>query len=523
MTNRINIYGPIGFTDWDGAGVLLADVVSLLAGAEGDIDVHVNSPGGYAWEGAAIYNALKEYNRGAVTIVVDGIAASAASLIAMAGKMIRISEGALLMIHDPSHLVFGSADEHRKAADYLDMLADDYAGIYARRSGNTVEDVRALMRDETWMTGAVALKLGFADEVGGESATAYAFAYSAFRNAPPSLTGAEQPGSPWRIAAMAAGKKEVTMTHANSVPAATPATATSPAASTATVDADAIRMEATNQERQRCTEIRRIVMTAKLGNEVAETLITEGVTLDVARSRVIDAMASNSPTPEMSHITVTADASDRWRTGVSMALLGKARLNGGERNEFTSLSLRELARSSLDLRGVKMQFRSALDMVGAAFMSGGMHTTSDFAFVLQNIASKSMLKGWEESQETFELWTDRGSVSDFKKTARVGLNLFPNLGKIEEGAEYTYGTMGDRGEEVVIATYGKLFALSRQAIINDDTDSFTKVPRAMGRAAKRTVGNLVYAVLTGNPAMSDGVALGSPMPSSPRRRAFARP
>jgi hypothetical protein len=144
-------------------------------------------------------------------------------------------------------------------------------------------------------------------------------------------------------------------------------------------------------------------------------------------------------------------------------------------------------------------------MIGAAFTM--QHSTSDFVEVLANVANKSMLKGYMEAEETFEQWTAKGTLSDFKPGKRVDLNLFPSLSVVPEGAEYSYGTIGDRGETIQLATYGKMFSITRQAIINDDLSSFTRIPGRMGRAARRTIGNLVYAVLTDNAAMADGIAL----------------
>jgi hypothetical protein len=131
----------------------------------------------------------------------------------------------------------------------------------------------------------------------------------------------------------------------------------------------------------------------------------------------------------------------------------------------------------------------------------------NFDNLLADVANKSMLRGYEEAEETFQKWTSKGTLPDFKAAKRVDLNTFPALAQVTEGAEYKYVTVGDRGETIQLATYGSLFSITRQAIINDDLDAFTRVPNKMGRAAIRTVGNLVYAVLTGNPAMSDGVAL----------------
>ncbi len=93
------------------------------------------------------------------------------------------------------------------------------------------------------------------------------------------------------------------------------------------------------------------------------------------------------------------------------------------------------------------------------------------------------------------------------KPAAFGLNGFSTLNKVPEGAEYKYITTSDRGEPIALATYGNIFSITRQAIINDDLDQLSTVPMAMGRAASRTVGNLVNLVLTGNVKLSDGIAL----------------
>ena len=149
-------------------------------------------------------------------------------------------------------------------------------------------------------------------------------------------------------------------------------------------------------------------------------------------------------------------------------------------------------------------------MVGRSFSPvglGGMHSTSDFSLVLENVANKSMLAGYEEADETFHLFTSVGTLSDFKPAKRSDLNLFPVLDEMPEGAEYKYGKIGERGQMTQLATYGKMFAITRETIINDDMGAFTKIPRLMGRAAHRTIGNLVFAVLTKNLPMADGINL----------------
>lgn len=118
-----------------------------------------------------------------------------------------------------------------------------------------------------------------------------------------------------------------------------------------------------------------------------------------------------------------------------------------------------------------------------------------------------MLQGWDEANETFDQWTRKGTLTDFKTAHRIGLESFPTLRKVRAGAEYKYVTLKDRGEPIALATYGELFSLDRQTIINDDMDMLTRIPMAMGGAARATIGDLVWAVLTSNPKMSDGKPL----------------
>lgn len=262
-----------------------------------------------------------------------------------------------------------------------------------------------------------------------------------------------------------------------------------------------------------------IALVARVGLDAsfANDLVQSGASYATASNKVIDALADKRAGQDGGDIAnhapdarVVADGVDRMKAGMSEALLAKAGHPDGKRNEFSSMSLREMARATLEARGLTGRFSSVQQMVGAAFvphMAGGLHTTSDFGNVLADVANKSMLRAYQEAQENFEKFTKRGTLTDFKPSKRVGTGLFPGLDEVAEHAEFTYGTMGDFSETIVLATYGKLFAISRQAVINDDLGAFTTVPEKMGRASKRTVAALVYGILNGNPAMSDSTAL----------------
>ena len=227
-------------------------------------------------------------------------------------------------------------------------------------------------------------------------------------------------------------------------------------------------------------------------------------TVDKANAQLLAHLGSASTPTAGPRIVTMEDSRDKFRAGAVASLLARANLQKDDgANNFRGYSLMDLARESLAHAGVNVRGMDKLGIVAAAFTHGG----SDFPFLLQNVAEKGMLKGYEEADETFQLWTATGTLGDFKPGKRVDLNTFPSLSKVEAGAEYSYATIGDRGETVQLATYGKMFGINRQTIINDDMDAFSKIPRRMGRAAIPTIGDLVYAVLTGNQVMSDSLAL----------------
>jgi ATP-dependent protease ClpP protease subunit len=158
---ELDIFDAIGRYFW---GIAASDVAGLLRRFKGKaVKVRINSPGGVASEGAAIYNLLAMHD-GPVAVDVVGMAASAASVIAMAGKPLRVAENSLLMVHDAWNEVAGNAAELRKMADALDKDSDALSKTYARRTGKTAEEMRDLMKAETWMTADEAIEAGFADE-----------------------------------------------------------------------------------------------------------------------------------------------------------------------------------------------------------------------------------------------------------------------------------------------------------------------------------------------------------------------
>jgi ATP-dependent Clp endopeptidase proteolytic subunit ClpP len=177
---RVDIFDEIGWF-----GITAADFVRDLSGVSGDLDVHINSPGGDVFDGIAIYNALLNH-KGTVSVHVDGLAASAASFIAMAaapGQLV-IAKTASMMIHEAFGLAIGNAADMRQMADMLDQQSGNIAGIYADRSGKPVSEWRDAMRAETWYVGQEAVDAGLADEVQGTPAAGNTWDLSVFARRP---------------------------------------------------------------------------------------------------------------------------------------------------------------------------------------------------------------------------------------------------------------------------------------------------------------------------------------------------
>jgi ATP-dependent Clp protease protease subunit len=189
---ELMLYGDIG-DDWFGIGPSAVAEQLRAAGDISEITVRINSRGGDVFDGATIYNLLASQGV-PVNVIIDGLAASAASYIAMVGETVTMGEGAMLMIHNPYCFALGNANELRKTADMLDKVRDSMLSGYMKRYSGTEDDLKAALDAETWMTADDAKKAGLCDEIAGaddkDDATndlAAAFDLSIFRNVPKSL------------------------------------------------------------------------------------------------------------------------------------------------------------------------------------------------------------------------------------------------------------------------------------------------------------------------------------------------
>lgn len=183
---EIWLYDQIG-EGWFGgmSAKAFAEALNGL-GRVDQLDLHINSEGGDVFDGLAIYNTLKRHPA-RVVVDIDGLAASIASVIAMAGDEIRIAENAMVMIHNPIGGVFGGSGDMRKMADTLDQVKGNLVATYERRTKQSADDIGMWMDNETWLTAADAVQRGFADAVTDPLRVAACYNLSRFNNVPSSL------------------------------------------------------------------------------------------------------------------------------------------------------------------------------------------------------------------------------------------------------------------------------------------------------------------------------------------------
>ena len=188
VNGELVLYGFVGESYW-GEGFTAREVIDALAehGRENDLIVHLNSGGGYTDDGLAIYNFLVAH-KGNVRIEIDAMAASSASLIAMAGDEIIMRSGAMMMIHEPMSGTFGNADDHQKTLEMLERLAAQMASIYSDQTKTDAGAIRDTMKATHWLNAVEAVEQGFATSSdAGKLQAVAAYDYRTYAKAPDDL------------------------------------------------------------------------------------------------------------------------------------------------------------------------------------------------------------------------------------------------------------------------------------------------------------------------------------------------
>ena len=260
--------------------------------------------------------------------------------------------------------------------------------------------------------------------------------------------------------------------------------------------------KAMEQERKRTSEITALFRDFDV--EGADEAIVMGVSVDEARAMVMDQLRARNKGVS---VTMGEAESDKFRAAAQDAVLMAAGIPVADAapgaQELRGYSMIEMARESLRREsGSTVNFGDNMELARAA-----INSTSTFPAIMSNLANKSVMVGFNEAETTYQIWAGKGSNRDFKEAARVALSEAGNLELVPEGGQFQQDFLGEASARTKVATYGKLFSLTRQAIINDDLGLFSKIATKYGSAAKRLVNKMVYAQLTGNVKMQDNVAL----------------
>lgn len=523
----IFIYGDIGESYWEETTSARTFIAELNALDASEITIRINSIGGSVPDGLAIYNAMRRHNAN-ITVEVDGLAASIASLIAMGGDKVRMAANALLMIHAPFTWMEGNSTDLRDKADQLDTWAEAMATSYAARTGDR-DAVMALLTDgfDHFFTAEEALAAKFIDEISDQVAPIEAsirgLDLTRFRSLPAALASsvssaapAAQPqGSLMPSPVPAAGAQP-----GSTQPAVAPAAPAVPGAPTAPLAPDAAsRDQILAADRTRRSEIR-----ASFDRFAHHQGVTElrqaceddaGVTPQAAGARLLAHLgAQAAPIAGGRSVETVEDEADKRRQGTVSALLVRAgygseqdRANHGA-NPWRGMTLSEMARASLNAGQVSARGMDKRAMVAAAFTQ----STSDFPIILSDVVHRTLQAAYARQAFTWRQFCKIGTVSDFREHKRIRTGSLGNLQTKNELGEYKTVSIPD-GESATVSaeTKGYIINLSREMIINDDLGAITDQSGAMGQSAARTIETDVYALLRMNngmgPLMRDGKPL----------------
>lgn len=538
---------PHDFCQFMDGGCFSARMVrEALARFDGDVTVRVNSGGGDPFEGEAI-RAGFEAHGGNVTIIVGGIAASAASLMIMSADRIEMTAGSFLMIHNPKACMCGVAADLRREADTLDQLSAVYAFVYAARCGLDTAEVMRMMDAETYLGPQDAVANGFADAVTGAEAddapvlpmaaamSLHQQSLTHLRMCAQKFSAAEQPSVETPVITTGQPGPNVAATQESTmepevIPAVeqtvTPpvipqsqATPANPAVAPTQVamqgpDTAAIAEQGRREERDRQRGVRQMaapfLAAGQLSADQVEAVIDEGTPLESVGNRFMAVMAASevpvSSAGRGGQIWITRDETDTQIEGLVCAMM---RDYTGPGEQYRGMRLSGLAmhlagpNAGFDrMRAIEGGFRSTT-------MMGGAHGVSDFAYVTTEVMNRSLLAEYDRRGANWNLVTGTPqSAMDFRELHAVRFGGDFQLKTVKENGEYQEATLADEAEGLTVERRGRTINLTFEAVVNDDMGAFQRIPREFAMAARVMEASMVWKLIRANAALkSDNTAL----------------
>jgi ATP-dependent Clp endopeptidase proteolytic subunit ClpP len=532
--NIVEFYNEIGA--WGTTAEMFSEQFNKLDQAKA-LTVRINSPGGSVFDGVTIYNLLNEY-KGSVRVVVDGIAASIASVIAMAGDSVEMHDTAMMMVHKPWMMTMGNADQIRKDAALLDTIQTQIRKAYQAKSGMSDADLDDIINEETWLTPEDAKEYGLIDTIivqkkKDQKKNSLEKRLAALDNHNIMHAFSALPG---RIAACLRPVKNdiqsippvaTTKTDNTPIPVVEPAKIENnqPAENGQTVDninqkeplmtpeeikaaekaaADKAKME----ERNRVSEIKASAKALNISDELVEKAINDGIAADEARKDFIAKFAANAkPAPAVS-TTVVVDESDKFRMQNKASIQAAAGLLKGDEKRVAlsnggATSIHSLFRTVLARNGVK-----GTDMLDGERLVSAAHKiikaemvgtgTGDLTSILADSTNKALDIGLATARVSYPAWTKSRAVKDFKTFNLTKMSGVSDVQTILEGEKFQIGAVTDKKESGTLKTKGIVITLSRQAQINDDLGALSDMGMALGNAIMNAKERDCYDTLYGS-------------------------
>jgi len=472
-TAEVLIFGDIG-DSWYGDSVAAKDFAEELAALKVDeITIRINSYGGAVADGLAIYNAIKRHSAHTI-VAIEGVALSIASLIAMAADEVTMASNAIFMVHAPWGGLYGNAKELRDYADVLDKFATAMASSYTSKTGQSHEDIMRLLNDGTdhYYTADEAIEFGFVDEVTavldvaahGLKKSKFSASLKAMKN-----SSSENHQTLLKTKLLIESKRK---------------------AGISVLFAGVKNYEGVNDLMNQCLSDKTITeeqagikLLDKLG-EGSEPLATDNFIMEI-----------NDQTggPE-NRFKMYAEAISSRFTGVKASPQAQA---------YQNRNLSSMARDMLETRGVRTSTMSDANVITAALT----HSSDDFPILLQQTGQRILRASYDQVPSVMLRLYEKITADDFRMQSSVNFSEFPALDKVNEGAEFKSGSMTESKETYSLSTYGRIFGITRQALINDDLSAFAQMSKKMGRTASEFQSSFLLDKLTANPLMSDGKTL----------------
>lgn len=521
--SEINIYDQIG-----AYGVSASQFLVDLKNLDGSkrLKVRINSPGGDVFDGMAIYNLLEEYE-GGVEIVIDGLAASIASVIAMAGDKITMHETAMFMIHKPWTFTMGDSDQLRKDADLLDKIQNQILLSYKKNSKIDDNELNDLVNAETWLSAEEALEYGFITDIYKEKkkknklenkvkSFSNVAIFDKFTNIPSKIAACliknEEPKTEEPVPPAEEPVEE---------PKIEPETEKEPKQKEDEMTPEEIKKQqdeavkaAVVAEKNRQAEIRAAGKKLNISEVLIENAIEKELPVADASKLFIDEFSKSTSSVTGATISVKKDEADKFRAqnvaslcAVSGLVSDRAEREAGLKNGGAK-SLHSLYRTYLASKGKKTEHLDGESLVREVHNELTGVSTSDLTSVLQDTLNKALDTSMTAARTTFQLWTKTKSVKDFRQFSLAKLSGVSDVKEIKENASFTIGSLSDKKEVGTLATKGIYLPLSRQAQINDDLGALVDMGSMLGMSIMRGQNRDCYDYLFSNPTMTeDSVSL----------------